>query len=206
MKYAVGLAVMVLCGFFAFQKVKPKPEPPPPPPPPPPPAILMEPAPVIDEAEHSKIIKSASDQDPEVRWQAMLLLDKMQSPKAMPIFYEKLQKDPEMALRMKIATHLGTKKGPEVAQNLIWALKDIEPEVRREALLALDHLGDYASASAITDSLKDGDESVRIQALKTLNSLQDKRAKEIEEERKKYEEAKRQAEEAARAAAEAANK
>jgi len=43
--------------------------------------------------------------------------------------------------------------------------------------------------------LKDPDERVRIQALKTLNSLQDKKAALIEAERKRQEEERRKAQE-----------
>ena len=73
MKYIMLVLAIGVAGFLAYQEFKPVP---PPPPPPPPPAILSEPAPVINEAEQAKILKSADDQDPQVRWEAVLLLDK----------------------------------------------------------------------------------------------------------------------------------
>jgi HEAT repeat protein len=196
MKFALMGVVLVVAGFFAFQQLKPKPAPPPPPPPPP--AITLEPQPIIDPAEQAKIVKSASDQDPGVRWEALVLLDKMKSPQALPLMFEKLEKDPEPEVRIKIIKVLSARKGPEITQHLVGALKDLEPSVRVEALIALDQIGDFAAASAITDTLKDQEETVRIQALKTLNSLQDKKAAEIAAEQKRQEELRRQAEEAAR--------
>ena len=65
MKKIMVLGLIVLAGYLAWQQFKPSP--PPPPPLPPPPAILIDPAPVINEAEQAKIIKSAEDQDPNVR-------------------------------------------------------------------------------------------------------------------------------------------
>jgi HEAT repeat protein len=196
MKFALMGVVLLVAGFFAFQQFKPKP--PPPPPPPPPPAIILEPQPIINIEEQSKIIKSANDQDPGVRWESLVLLEKMKSPQALPLMFEKLEKDPETEVRIKIIKSLATRKGPEITQHLIIALRDQEPTVKVEALQALDTVGDYTAASSITDTLKDQEETVRIQALKTLNSLQDKKAAELAAEQKRQEELRRQAEEAAR--------
>ncbi len=201
MKFALMMVVFVVAGYFAFMQLKPKPAPPPPPPPPPPPAILSEPLPVINEAEQAKIIKTTEDPDPNVRWEALVLLDKMKSPTAYPILFAHLQKDLDAGTRVKIASLLSHRKGPEITRNLEQALKDQEPDVRLAVLVALDDIGDYSAASSITECLKDQEESVRVQALKTLNSLQDKRTAEIEAERKHQEELQRQAAEAAAAAA-----
>lgn len=195
MKFALMGIVLVVAGYFAFQQLKPKPLPPPPPPPPP--AITLEPQPIIDPAEQAKVIKSASDQDAQVRWQAMVLLDKMKSPQALPLMFEKLTNDPEPEIRIKIINTLAERKGPEVTQHLVGALKDLDPTVRVAALVALDKVGDFAAASPITDLLKDQEETVRVQALQTLNSLQDKKAAEIAAEQRRQEELRRQAEEAA---------
>jgi HEAT repeat protein len=196
MKFIVGAIVLAVAGYFAMQQLKPPP--PPPPAPAPPPAIKLEPQPIINEAEQGKIIHSANDMDPNVRWESLILLDKMKSPKAIPLFFEKLRKDPDVDLRIKIVRLLGDRTGPDLAANLVVALRDAEPTVRVSALQALDRIGDYTVASAITEALKDQDETVRVQALKTLNSLQDKKTKEIEEEQKRQEELRRKAEEAAR--------
>lgn len=197
MKFVMMILVMGIAGYFAFQQFKPKPVPVVPPPPPP--AILLQPAPVISEEEQNKIIKSANDQDPLVRWESLVFLDKMKAPRTFEIMFEKLHKDLDPDLRIKLITLLSDRKSPEVTQNLIWVMKDQNPDIRIAALISLDKIGDYATASAITELIKDQDEKVKLQALKTLNSLQDKKTAEIEAERARQEELRRAAEAAAAA-------
>ncbi len=199
MKYVLVVIALGIAGYMAFQEFF-KPAPPPPPPPPPPPAILSEPAPVINEAEQAKILKSAEDQDPNVRWEAVLLLDKIKSPQAMPIMFHMLQKDLEPSLRIKVIQLLGNRKGKDVLEALCGSLKDQEPDVRVASLLAIEKIGDYSVAGVIaTGPIKDQEESVRLQALKTLNTLQDKKQAEIEAARVRYEQEKAAAAEAAKA-------
>ncbi|MEK7233751.1 MAG: HEAT repeat domain-containing protein [Elusimicrobiota bacterium] len=201
MKYLMMACAVVAACLMVYQEFKPIPLPPPPPPPP---AILVEPAPVINEMEQAKILKSAEDQDPEVRWEAVLLLDKMQSPQAMPIIFHMLRKDHEMSLRIKAIDLLGKRHGPDVLDALIGALKDQEMDVRLAALRAIESIGDYSVAGIIaTGPIKDQEESVRLQAIKTLNSLQDKKQAEIEAAKLRYEQEKQTA---AAAAAEEAKK
>ena len=191
--------VALILGYKQF-----KPGPPPPPPPPPPPAILSEPAPVINEAEQARVIKSSEDQDPNVRWEAVLLLDKMKSPQAMPIIFYMLQKDSEPSLRIKAIELLSSRRSPEVLNSLVGALKDQEAEVRLASLRALEKIGDYSAAAVIvTGPIKDQEESVRLQAFKTLNTLEDKKRAEIEVAKVRYEQEKQAA---AAAAAEEAKK
>lgn len=188
MKYVLLVCAIAIAGFMAYKEFKPVP---PPPPPPPPPAILSEPAPVINEAEQAKILKSTEDQDPQVRWEAVLLLDKMKSPLAMPVIFQMLHKDLEASLRIKAAELLGDRSGPDVTNALVGALKDQEPTVRLAALLAIEKIGDYSVAGIIaTGPIKDQEESVRLQALKTLNTLQDKKQAEIDAARERYEQEK----------------
>lgn len=196
MKYIVLVVLIAAAGFMAYQEFKPVP---PPPPPPPPPAILIEPAPVISEAEQAKILKSAEDQDPAVRWEAVLLLDKMKSPHAMPIMFHMLQKDLDPSIRIKVADVLSGRRGPEVLEALCAATKDQEPDVRMAALKAIEKIGDYSIAGFLTTGpIKDQEESVRLQALKTLNTLQDKKQAEIVAAQQRYEQEKAAAAEAAR--------
>ncbi len=196
MKYVLLVCAVAVAGFMAYQEFKPVP---PPPPPPPPPAILSEPAPVINEAEQAKILKSAEDQDPNVRWEAVLLLDKMKSPQAMPIAFHMLQKDLDSSVRLKVVDLLGNRRGADVTNALVGALKDQEPEVRLASLRAIEKIGDYSVAGIIaTGPIKDQEESVRLQALKTLNTLQDKKQAEIEAARVRYEQEKAAAAEAAK--------
>jgi HEAT repeat protein len=188
MKLIMFVVAIGLAGFLAYKEFKPAA---PPPPPPPPPALLSEPAPVINEAEQAKIIKSTEDQDPNVRWEAVLLLDKMKSPQAMPLMFHMLQKDLDTSLRIKIVELMGNRSGPDILNALAGALKDPEADVKLAALQAIERIGDYTIAGVIAGGpLKDPEESVRLQALKTLNSLQDKKAAEIEAARVRYEQEK----------------
>jgi HEAT repeat protein len=188
MKFLAVIALAVALGIVLFQRGVFTPAPPPPPPPPPPPAILSEPAPVINEAELQKVLKSAADPDANVRWEAVVFLDKVKSPRAMPLMEEMLEKDMEPTLRIKIVNLLGGRHTPEVMKALVFAMKDQEPEVRLAALQALEKIGDFSVASNIADGpIRDQDETVRLQAMKTLNSLQDKKQKEIDDARARYE-------------------
>lgn len=196
MKYVLLVCAIAVAGFMAYKEFKPVP---PPPPPPPPPAILSEPAPVINEAEQAKILKSVEDPDSNVRWEAVLLLDKMRSPQAMPVIFRMLHRDLDPNLRIKAIDLLGKRGGDNVVNELVGALKDQEPDVRLAALRAIEQIGDYSVAGIIaTGPIRDQEESVRLQALKTLNTLQDKKQAEIDAARARYEQEKAAAAEAAK--------
>lgn len=196
MKGFMALLTMVAVGLMVWQKYKPEP---PPPVIPPPPAILSEPAPVMDPEEQRKVLKAAQDTDPDVRWEAVVLLDKMKSPDAMPVATRLLHRDMEPSVRIRIAQLMGRRGGKEAVDALVRSLKDQEPDVRIAALVALDRIGDYGVAADImAGPVRDPDERVRLQALRVLNSLQDKRQAEIERARQKYEAEKKAAIEAAK--------
>ena len=202
MKGFAVVALAVALGVVLWQRGVFSPAPPPPPPPPPPPAILNEPAPVINEAEVQKVLKSAQDPDANVRWEAVVFLDKVKSPRAMPLMQDMLAHDQEPSLRIKIVGLLGDRRGQDVMAALLNSTRDQEPEVRLAALRALEKIGDFSIAPQIADGpIRDQDETVRLQAMKTLNSLQDRKQKEIEEARARYE-----ADKAAAAAAAAQKK
>lgn len=185
---ALGVVVLVaVLGFIMWQQYL-KPVPPPPPPPPPPPAILNDAAPVVNEAELQKVLKATQDGEPAVRWEAVVFLDKIKSPEAMPIMREMLRRDTEPTVRIKIIELLSNRRTPEVLEALVAAMKDQEPDVRVASLRALDKIGDASVAGAIASGpVRDQDEKVRLQAMKTINSLQDKKQKEVEEARRRYE-------------------
>jgi len=192
MKYALAVLVLLVAGYFILQgKSKPAA---------PVTAAPQEfevppPAPLIDEAEQNKIVRSANDANPSVRWEALRLLDKMRSPRAYSILFEKLRKDPDTELRIKIIRLLEDRPGPEVSRNLVASLGDATVEIRLAALKALEKTGDTAAASAILELTKDPEDSVREQALRTLNSLQDRKAAEFAAaQRRRQEELRRQAE------------
>ncbi len=178
--------------FLAYQQFKPAA---PPQMPPPMPAILSDPVPMINSAELANITKSTEDQDPNVRWEAALLLDKMKSPQAPSILFRMLHNDVELTVRLKAIELLSSRSGPDVLNALVRGLRDREPDVRRACLGALEKIGDYSVAGAIASGpIKDPEESVRLQALKTLNALQDKKHAEIEAARALYEQEKAAAE------------
>jgi HEAT repeat protein len=135
-----------------------------------------------------KVMKSVQDTEPSVRWEAVVFLDKIKSPQAMPVMEEMLHHDMEPSLKIKIVDLLGDRRGPDVLRCLLIAMKDQEADVRVAALKSLDKIGDISVASDIANGpIHDQEESVRLQAMKTLNSLQDKRQREIDEARAKYE-------------------
>ena len=184
MRFALIAVVMAVAGYFAFQQTKAKPaalagtpaaSPAAGAAAPAAPVLKVEPAPVISAAEQAKIVKSTSDQDPRVRWEAMVFLDKIQSPQSYPILFEHLRKDLEPEIRVKVLKLLSERSGTDVVQNVVWACKDQIPEVRVAALQAIDKIGDFRAANAVTEAARDYDDAVRLQALKTLNSLQDKK-------------------------------
>lgn len=194
MRFVMMAVVMAVAGFFALKQMRPAPKPPAPAAS----SILLEPLPLIGEEEQNKIIRSANDNDPLVRWEALLLLDKMKSPKAGQLLFQKLHKDIDIELRIKIIDLLGQRRTPEITQNLVWVLTDQNPEIRLAALAALEKIGDYATASPLTELLKDPDERVRLRALRTLNGLQDKKTAEIAAEQARQNELRRQGEAASR--------
>ena len=202
MKFFAVILLAAAVAAVLWQRGVFTPAPPPPPPPPPPPAILSQPAPVINEAELQKVLKSASDTEPTVRWEAVLFLDKIKAPQAMPLIQEMLRHDQEPTLRIKLIGLLSDRRGPEVMSGLLTAMHDQEADVRLASLRALEKIGDFSIAPQIADGpIRDQDETVRLQAMKTLNSLQDRKQKEIDDARARYE-----ADKAAAAAAAAAQK
>jgi len=120
----------------------------------------------------------------------------------MPLMQDMLDHDMEPTIKIKIINLLSDRRGPEVMNALVGAMKDQEADVRLAALQALEKIGDFSVASAIADGpIRDQEESVRLQAMKTLNSLQDKKQKEIDDAQKRWEADKAAAAAAAAAAA-----
>lgn len=194
MRNILYILVFLVSGFFIVRKMLVKPPPPPvivePPPPPPP---------VLNAQDEAKILASCRDINGDVRWEAVRLLDSLGSPQALPMLFERLQKDEEVTVRLKVIQLLATKKGHEVAKNLVIALKDQAnpPEIRKEVLDALGKVGDFTVGPDVTDCLKDTDETVRLQAIQTINELNNQRdiqVRQLEEDRIRAEEARKAAE------------
>ncbi|MBI4679423.1 MAG: HEAT repeat domain-containing protein [Elusimicrobia bacterium] len=174
-KIVVIVLVFAVCGFFAARSFFRKPPPPPPvvEPSPPPPLITPE--------EEAKIVKASRDIDADVRWEAAQLLTSLKSPSANAVLFERLHKDESLDVRLKITGLIKTKTGADVAENLVLALKEPAnpPELRIAVLQALAAVGEMGVIPQITDCLKDANELVRKEALRTINSLNILREAEI---------------------------
>ncbi|MBI5623248.1 MAG: HEAT repeat domain-containing protein [Elusimicrobia bacterium] len=179
--------VLAIAGFFASRSFVKKAPPPPPvveAPPPPPPLITPE--------EEAKIIKATRDLDSDVRWEAVQLLNNIKSPSSNAVLFERLHKDDSLEMRMRVAGLLRTKTGADVAEQLVLALQEAAnpPELRIAVLGALASVGEMSVIPQITDCLKDPNELVRKEALKTvdaLNRLREAEIKKAEEERQRLE-------------------
>ncbi len=171
----------------------------PPPAPPPPPIVLPvpKPAPILSPDEMRRIQDATRDSDENVRWEAARFLIKLEHPDADAVLFHMLSKDPSPLLRTRVAELLseraekarGTEKPRlDVTQALVGALKDVEASVRTAALRALSRSGDYGAAGAISDLLKDQEEDVRLEAMKTLTALQERKVEDQRREQQKLQE------------------
>ncbi|MBI5201809.1 MAG: HEAT repeat domain-containing protein [Elusimicrobia bacterium] len=171
----------------------------PPPAPPPPPIVLPvpKPAPILSPDEMRRIQDATRDPDENVRWEAARFLIKLEHPDADAVLFHMLAKDQAPTLRTKVADLLAEraektrnleKPRQDVTQALIGALRDVESSVRMSALKALGRSGDYGAAGAISDLLKDQEEEVRLEAMRTLTALQEKKVEDQRREQQKLQE------------------
>lgn len=168
----------------------------------PPPEAVAPPPVVLDEESLERIRATTRDSNPSVRWQAAQLLLTANDPQAMARLVEMLRTDEEPGIRRDIVGILASRPGKETTRHLIAALRDPEAPVRVAAIQALANSGDFSAATAISQATQDLDEQVRLEALRALSTLQQRRADEvrrIEDQRRQYEENLRiQAEQAAK--------
>lgn len=140
MKYTLAWIAFAAAGILTISEFRPKPAAPPPPSNP---SILLVPLSIINEADQAKIIDSTNDQDPNVRWEALVLLDKMKSPQAVPLLFEKLRLDTDTGLKMKIIDLLETRAPrPDITMKLLETMEDGDPELRVKALQALKKIAE----------------------------------------------------------------
>src|SRR5687768_5988971 len=157
----------------------------------PPPQLVAPPPGVLDAESLERIRATTRDSNPAVRWQAAQLLLNANDPQAMARLVEMLRTDDEPGIRRDIVGILASRPGKETTRHLIVALRDPEAIVRVAAIQALGNTGDYSAAAAISQATQDIDEQVRLEALRALSALQQRRADEvrrIEEQRRQYEE------------------
>lgn len=209
MKKTLLLLVGLGLGFAAYKNITKEPPKPPPPPPEPPPIIIAppKPAPILTQDEMRRIGDATQDQDENVRWEAARFLIKLDHPDTDQVLFRMLSKDASVNLRVRVAELLASphevpgheNKRPQITEALAGALRDTEAAVRAAALRSLAKVGDYSAASPITDLLKDMDQDVRLEAVRTLNILQERKNEDVKRETERLqEEAKRKAEEAAK--------
>lgn len=209
MKKTILLLVGLGLGFAAYKSINKQPPAPPPPLPEPPPVIIAppKPAPILTQDEMRRIGDATQDQDENVRWEAARFLIKLDHPDTDQVLFRMLSKDASVALRVRVAELLAQPhevpghegKRTQITEALSGALRDTEAAVRAAALRSLAKVGEYSAASAITDLLKDMDQDVRLEAVRTLNILQERKNEDVKRETERLqEEAKRKAEEAAK--------
>ncbi len=177
MKYYIAVAVLIIAIAAAVMRLNESASgaartPPPPPP------VQPPPAPIIDPAQEARVINATKDNNPSVRWNAVLFLVNMRSPKAKPVIFWMLHHDMDADLKVKLIGLLSKNVGPdapEVIRQIESAVHDPGAKVRIEAMKVLDELNDYAASPLLTESLsKDTNADVRRQALVSLNDLQSK--------------------------------
>jgi HEAT repeat protein len=176
MKYYVAIAVLIIAIGAAVLRLQQSPsgadrKPPPPAP------VQPPPAPIIDPVQEERVINATKDNNPSVRWNAVLFLINMRSTKAKPIIFWMLHHDMDSELKVKLIGLLAKNAGPdapEVIRQIESAAHDPNSKVRIEAMKTLDQMSDFAASPLLTRALRDQDADVRRQALLSLNDLQSK--------------------------------
>ena len=205
MKRYILLIAGIAGAVYAFRAwMKPPPPPPAPPPAPPPITVKMpEPQPILNPEDMKKIADATRDADPQVRWEAAKFLIKLNHPEADQVIFRMLKQDQEEKIRIQVVELLQDRKGPAIVKALTAALNDTEAGVRGAALRALAKVGDPSSASSVTELLKDMDQNVRLEAVKTLRLLQEASDEAVRRKQEELrEQMRKQAEEEARRRAE----
>jgi HEAT repeat protein len=108
----------------------------------------------------------ATSADSEARLDAATALGKTNSPQVVPALGKALLSDQDKYVRSACAGYLGGIKGAEAERNLLQALGDSEPYVRKKVVEGLFRLGTEPARKAIESALKDADSDVRAEAEK----------------------------------------
>ncbi len=196
MKQLIIIIVLAGAGYLAYLKFHT---------PPPPTAEPPAPPPVMEEVQRQLLTKeqmdriklASNDTDPQIRWEAVQLLISSRDPRGEEILIRMLQRDGDAGIRRNVVGVL-SERGPEMTEYLVAALRDSDADVRLRVLEALQRKGDPATVGPISECLRDSEERVRLAALKTLNNLQERRNREIDEQMRKHEESVKRYEEALR--------
>ncbi len=183
----------IVSGLWLYQRQNRKAAPPPPPPP-----AAEAPTPLLKPEDMARVKEATRDPDQNVRWEAAQFLVRLNHAEADAILFGMLGRDDQAELRARVAGLIANRRGPQASQALVGALKDIEPSVRAAALRALAKVGDYGTATAVSEALRDPDEAVRLEAVRCLNAMQDRKNEEARQNQLRQEELRRKAEEESR--------
>ncbi|HPD31385.1 MAG TPA: HEAT repeat domain-containing protein [Phycisphaerae bacterium] len=134
---------------------------------------------VLGDSGRLRIREGLKDQHPGVRFAAAMALGKLRDKAAVPAM-EALTNDPDVSVRLAAYFALEQCGLPTTERRTAWRdhlRKHENPEVRRNAVLALGQLGDRSTVPLLRAAASgDSDEGVRTQALEGLAMLGDKDA------------------------------
>lgn len=146
-----------------------------------PPAISLPPKAPVPEEELEIIRKSTFDSDPNVRWAAIELLYSMRDPQAREILERIMKTDTDQTVRRNAINLLRNNDKSTPASELTVALKDTEKAIRVAALQAVADKDDLIFIPFIYGALVDSEPEVRLQALATLRTIQERKRRIYEE-------------------------
>ena len=157
----------------------PNPNPTPMPTPRPAPRATAQGAAVSDDTRRrvaDALLSALTDQDEDVRQQALESLAGMRDPRAIPGLLKALR-DSSADVREEAIDALAQFDTPEAIEGFVAALKDQSPEVRERAARAISALGgrgrlnDPKYAAIIVGLLKDAEPDVRMQAITAIRRM-----------------------------------
>lgn len=135
--------------------------------------------PVLPRSDFDRVRRSLGHRSPAVRRAAMELLHALRDPYMLDKLDRMAGEDPDPAVRRRAAVLLD-EGGATAVAGLLRGLRDPQPAVRLASLEALTRVGDPATAVFIAEvAVSDAEPEVRAEALKALQSFQDKRAGEF---------------------------
>lgn len=128
----------------------------------------------------AQLIKDLTNNDPEVRRNAIFSLERLQGKQALEPFIKCLS-DQDEKVRAGAAFSLGWVQDKRVIEPLIKCLEDESEseKVRMGAAFSLARLQDKRAIEPLIKCLSDNSEKVRVSAASSLARLQDKRALEL---------------------------
>ena len=119
-------------------------------------------------AKYEFLKKELLSDDIEVRWDAILALEKMPGENAMDLQILALKDEQFMSIRWRAATALGNRGDPRAVEALVFALDDPEFYVREKAAEALGRIGEMSAVESLLRALKDRDKDVRRRIIRAL--------------------------------------